>query len=167
MVSINQDKETCIDFSELDFFYKKISHLSSPTGVYDSKRITIEEDTDEIIYGKYISDKFKNLNSLIFDLNFSNNRSIKDISNLTKLSLECIVLIVFYLKSLGVPVTSCWDEMVKEFVSKKIKNGGIKNLFTSDSEYNANIEGALLVAIEERKELLKYAGEVSDQLNGI
>lgn len=167
MVSINEVQDTNLDFSELDMIYKRVSYLASPTGVYPLYNENYAEISDNIHHLNNLIKKYKDLISSIKDMNSSETKNIEQISNVIKISFECIITNIFYLKSIGVPVTSCWEEFVQEMSSRRINSDHIKNIFKEKPQYNADIEGALLGAIEERKKLLKLAADLSNKLNNI
>lgn len=160
MVSIIQVQDTKLDFTELDKFHKDAGQDMPPTGVYPY-------DTaygSEILYMTLVKEEYKELEEALLALTSGNTDDgscdIKGFANIAKEALDCIVVLVGLLKSLGIPTTECWDELMRELASKRLPNGDFLRrddgkILKPDTFKKADIVRVLNEATDKREAAMK------------
>lgn len=123
MVSIIEVQDTKLDFTELDKFHKDAGQDMPSTGDYPY-------DTaygSEALYVTLVKEEYKELEDSLLALTQGNTDTgacdIEGFANIAKEALDCIVVLVGLLKSLGIPITECWDELMRELASKRLPSG--------------------------------------------
>ena len=123
MVSIIQVQDTKLDFTELDKFHKDAGQEMPPTGVYPYDAAY----DSEILYMTLVKEEYKELEEALLALTNGNTYDgicdIEGFAGIAKEALDCIVVLIGLLKSLGIPITECWDELMRELASKRLPNG--------------------------------------------
>lgn len=123
MVSIIQVQDTKLDFTELDKFHKDAGQDMPPTGYYPYTNAF----SSEILYMTLVKEEYKELEEALLALTSGNTDDgscdIEGFAGIAKEALDCIVVLVGLLKSLGIPITECWDELMRELASKRLPNG--------------------------------------------
>ena len=160
MVSITQVQDTKLDFTELDKFHKDASQDMPPTGVYPY-------DTaydSEILYMTLVKEEYKELEEALLHITSGNTDDgtcdIEGFADIAKEALDCIVVLIGLLKSLGIPITECWDELMRELASKRLPNGDFLRrddgkILKPDTFKKANIVRVLNEATNKREATMK------------
>ena len=123
MVSIELVKPTKLDFTVLDKFHNDSGQNMNPTGRYPY----YEAAPEEILYQTLVKEEFAEfseaLNGLATGTHDDGSVTLAGFAHIAKEGLDLIVVTIGLLKSLGIPVTECWDELNKELTSKRLPNG--------------------------------------------
>ena len=160
MVSIIQVQDTKLDFTELDKFHKDAGQDMPPTGVYPYESAY----ESEALYMTLVREEYKELEEALLALTNGNTDAgicdIEGFADITKEALDCIVVLVGLLKSLGIPITECWDELMRELASKRLPNGDFLRrddgkILKPDTFKKADIVRVLNEATNKRKAAMK------------
>lgn len=159
MVTIESVKPTVLDFKTLDAFHKDCGQVFPPTGCYPYK----DAGNAEVLYMLLVEEEYKELQEALKGLTEGNtdegHLSKEGLAEITKEALDCIVVLIGLLKSLGVPVKECWDELNRELASKRLPSGDFLRrsdgkILKPENFKKANIEQVLTTNEEYYKELL-------------
>ena len=160
MVSIIQVQDTKLDFTELDKFHKDAGQDMPPTGCYPYDNAF----SSEILYMTLVKEEYKELQEALIALTGGNTDDgscdIEGFADIAKEALDCIVVLVGLLKSLGIPITECWDELMRELASKRLPNGDFLRrddgkILKPDTFKKADIVRVLIDASEKRAGTMK------------
>lgn len=152
MTSITQVQDIKLDFTELDKFHKDASQDMPPTGVYPYTN-------PEILYMTLVKEEYRELEEELLALT-TGSCDIVRLAGITKEALDCIVVLIGLLKSLGIPITECWDELMRELASKRLPNGDFLRrsdgkILKPDTFKKADIVRVLLEATDKHDASMK------------
>ena len=165
MISIIQIQDTKLDFTELDKFHKDAGQDMPPTGVYPY----INAFSAETLYMTLVKEEYKELEEALNALTYGNTDDgscdIEGFADITKEALDCIVVLVGLLKSLGIPITECWDELMRELASKRLPNGDFLRrddgkILKPDTFKKADIVRVLNEATDKRDATMKNIDKI-------
>lgn len=160
MISIIQVQDTKLDFTELDKFHKDASQDMPPTGCYPYTSAS----SSEILYKTLVKEEYMELEEALLALTNDNmdtgSCDIVGFASIAKEALDCIVVLIGLLKSLGIPITECWDELMRELASKRLPNGDFLRrddgkILKPDTFKKADIVRVLLEAIDKHDASMK------------
>jgi predicted HAD superfamily Cof-like phosphohydrolase len=123
MVSVRLHHPTKLDFETLDAFHRDSGQPMQPTGDYPFRKA----GGSEVLYRTLVEEEFEELKEAMYKLVEGSaddgTCTIKDFADIAKEGLDVIVVIIGLLKSLGIPIKECWDELDRELASKRLPDG--------------------------------------------
>lgn len=112
-----------LDFSVLDAFHRDSGQKMLATGYYPCEFVA----PSEALYRVLVDEEYQELKGALKALEDgtldNGNITVEDLAEVAKEGLDLIVVVVGLLKSLGIPVTECWNELNRELQSKRLPDG--------------------------------------------
>ena len=157
---VSKVEPVVLDFSVLDAFHRDSGQKMLATGYYPCEFVAPSES----LYRALVAEEYQELKDALKALEEgtldNGNITVKDLAEVAKEGLDLIVVIIGLLKSLGIPVTECWNELNRELQSKRLPNGtflkrGDGKVLKPDTFKKADIIDVLYTAKNRREDYIR------------